>query len=428
MFLGNLSLVSLSVSMNQAALVGSATAFPCRLSLKNVAASRFSVPFLWNPFSLSLSGGRFSKFLTHVIRTDSVVSIYREDVTSRPTFDLDGENITVNESTFTDITCGTDGGAIFAIFPGDLLLYQVNFVRVSSNAKGGTIFFHGNNLTLRSCCFTQCSAVQGMAVFNARTKNKTLVEGCHCFGLSGGIYGMYLCSYVGNLRSSNFSAASATGDGSAFYVEPIRSMDVNDCAFVANKGTSVVVCADVYRAFEFKRCNCIKNEGAAFVNVVGFDVVLSEWAFVGNVFTSFASSASADMTVTLNNCSFDVAKDKLAAPAWVTFDSACKFGATSTIDLGFVETGVCWQQNRYKFEEPPLYKKIIIGCVFGLCFVIVIIILIVNDCKDKKRMKEIMAEHDVHEGLNQHIALADNTGDGLKKERKEQKKRRNAKK
>lgn len=418
--LGNLSLAFLALRQDQACLTGVKSYAQTSLSLNGISADRFTHPLVRNSFLLHVSGGHFAHFLSHVICSESVTSIYREDIIARPTLDLNGENITVNESLFRDIRSQTDGGAIFAIFPGDVILYQVAFLRVASDAKGGTIFFHGNNLTILSCCFTQCSADQGMAIFNARTKNMTRFGQCHCFNLSGTSYGVYSYSFVTEIKNSNFTRSQATGDGSAFYVQTVRTVDVSDSVFQENKGKSLFVTEGIYRTFEFIRCNCFSNSGDSCVNVIGYDLVLKEWAFARNTLTNLASSSSADVTLTLTDCQFDKTKDELAAPVWATFSSGCQFSVEGAVDIPVVQTGVCWDQNRYKFEEPKLYKKIIIGCVFGLCFVIVIIILIAKDCQDKKRMNELIAEHEANEGLNEHILIEENSDSDLKQDPSEQ--------
>jgi hypothetical protein len=53
---------------------------------------------------------------------------------------LDAPNITVLQSTFTNIQYPTDGGAIFAVFANDLMIDQTRFADISAARKGAVVF------------------------------------------------------------------------------------------------------------------------------------------------------------------------------------------------------------------------------------------------------------------------------------------------
>jgi hypothetical protein len=72
-----------------------------------------------------------------------------------------------------------------------------------------------------------------------------------------------------------------------------------------------------------------------------------------------------------------------------------------------VASDSCWHQSRYRFIEPSSYKKAIIGTLFGICFLIGIIFLAVETYQDRKARREMLAERENLENLNQNVAIDD---------------------
>lgn len=404
----NLSLASLALSLNTLSIHRPHTSASSYASFRNIRVSNY-----WNPFyiaavstNMRLERSHFSHFLTNAISIDGDNVIYRDDIHEHVVMQLDRDNITVTESTFTDFQCATDGGAVFAVFPGDLFIEQVLFANIVTAAKGGAIFFHGKTLKVKSSCYTSCSATTGLAIYCARSKELAELENSHFFDLSGSEDSIHMNGFVTTIKNVNVSKCQATEKNPAFYLNTVRSNSMSMLVIQGNTGGFIASFENVIPAFEFSNTNMIRNTASnALVNLINYNLVLAHWHFVGNTGT-LTSSEQSDVSLSLSQCVFDMAKADLGLPAWVT-EAGCQFGIAKTREMAFMETKQCWDQNRYKFVDPPFYKKVVIGCLFGLIFLVGVIFVVTENYIDRKEMKERMAEQQANFDLNEHIEHED---------------------
>jgi hypothetical protein len=329
---------------------------------------------------------RFSHFLSRAICVDCA-DIYRRDLTAREHISLSDANITVTQSAFTSVHYETDGGAIFAVFPGDLFVSEVRFESVSSSANGGVIFFHGRDLFVNASCFAGCAAVRGMAVLSARSLNRTVFDADQLLGCSGADSALWLYGFTLELVRLNFTNGVAQENAGVF-VQPVRNLRAVDQTVLNNSGESVLQYSDIVAIMAIETGNVIENQAVAgCIRLVSYDLVITGYYFHGNdpFFIGDAGAHSAKFL----SCIFD--KPMTGLSSWVVFPS-CVFTGGSPKGIAVVESEKCWVQNRYVFEEPALFKKVIVGCVFGALALLCIAYVIHEAYLEKKKIEEIENE------------------------------------
>jgi hypothetical protein len=287
------------------------------------------------------------------------------------------------------VHCDTDGGAIFAVFPGDLLINETRFVKVSCAANGGVIFFHGHNISISKSCFTECAGALGFVVFCARSLDKTFFESNHFLECEGKHAALWLFGFTIDLLKLNTTAMKAAS-AAAFFAQPTRDLSYADQIIVDNSGDTIFQFEDIVPGMTIERGSFFRNNAvSSLILLVSYDLVVIDWWFKENGNVTLIVNGQNANSAQFKGCVFDMEQSGLSD--WVSFPDS-KFEGGEDKKIAEVQTVQCWVQKRYVFEEPVLYKKVAVGVVFGLLFIAGVIYVLVDGYRDREKQREREAE------------------------------------
>lgn len=405
--LGNLTLIHLAATMN-GGLTASHTSSRARIS---VCSSHFS--YFMNPFYQSFSntrdllvkGSYFKNFLQSSIKIDDQW-IYRDDITSRPTIDTkDTTNITITESKFFKCSSPTDGGVVFAIYRGILIITSSAFISCDATGKGGIAFFLGNTCNVTGSCFNDCQATTGFTVFCASANFNSKVESSYFLSCSGKEYNLYGKSPFLDYNNINISESRATGIAGIIGLSVEQGLNLKEFTFSKNNGKDkLIFIQNIVSGNTIISGNYISNS----VNTgkqIYFDkitAIMSSVSFIDVQYPNLFEKSDTELKLGLIDCVFS---SNPTFDSWISVHNNKNDGSLQPIEL--VNTEGCWDQSRYKWEKPPVYKTVIVGIIVLLLFVIMIIIVIVDVYKYKKRNDELEEEQKGHMQGNENVLLDD---------------------
>jgi hypothetical protein len=357
----------------------------------------------------------FSPLLSRSVILHSSSDVYRADYTTRAAMDASAPNISIVESTFTSINTTDDGGAVFCVFPGSLVVSQTLFGDVVTSARGGALFFHGNSLSIDFSCFSKMTARQGFAIFSARSVQGTVLRSNSYYNVNGTSFALWLYGLTIEMSSNNITDARASDGTAALQADAVRRFQCLSQTLRQNAGDVIVLLANVIPKFDIDGANYIVNKAEkTHISVLSYDAVLTNWNFVANSAAPIVAqgNSTVPISVTFRDCVFDKAAAMLAFPTWVTSENV-RYGAAEERSIEVVASQQCWAQKRYTFKEPMLWKKVIIGITFGALFVLMIAYVVYENCQDRTRMKELEAENETNQALNAGFGGTDQGQDAV---------------
>ena len=409
----NLTLFSLTTA--QFSITRPNTRFSSFLESSKVQIRNNFYPFLSvfskNTENINVIQSSFCNFLSSVVKIDQTV-FNRDDISIRPLTNLDDPNVTVTESFFANCS-SYDGGALFVILDGPIIVQKSNFVNCSADNKGGVVFFYGQSLSITDTCFSNCMANQGFAIFCSRTTAQTDVENCHFYQLNGELSAVFLDGFdlkISNNNMTNVQANEVSGIAT-YYLKPSHSFSFESISISQCSGNYLINLISLDSADTINRGNAIDCTLGASGSIFLLDscnLILNNWAFSFSADTSnlvFATGQSS--TAEIQNSYFSLQRNQITFETFVTVQSTVQFGNSSLINIDYLNTHECWHQNRYKFLEPALYKKIIVAVLVALIFAAAFIYIIVMACKDEKLHKQLQSKTEMNEQLNNQIQASD---------------------
>ncbi|OHT12821.1 hypothetical protein TRFO_17173 [Tritrichomonas foetus] len=380
----------------------------------------------------------FSNFLDSSIQISSL-SFNRDDIYQRPIFSPSTtSNLTITESFFTNCS-SFDGGAFFVVFNGPVIIEKSNFVNCFCSDKGGVLFMYGLSLSIKQTCFSQISAQEGFSIFCSRSKSKTLIENSHFFNNTGESSTVYVYGFDVEMKNNNCSHSKASSistfsvapshsfiftmqvfhecdGGNIIHLETTDSADtITNCivvnCYLTSTSTSKNIKSDTFE----NQNNDVANLDSLFYFVDG-TTVLVDWSFIMKNDKYVFSRSNDNSTLIISNSFFSAKKENVEFDDFTTIQDSVKFGDSTLIAINFINTQICWNQNRYKFREPKVFQKVIIAVIVIVLFVGAFVYMIVEACKDEKEHKDLLKQTEYNEALNNEIQLDDL--DQLAKEKK----------
>jgi hypothetical protein len=227
---------------------------------------------------------------------------------------------------------------------------------------------------------------------------------------SGRDFGVYVFGLALTLRNNNHTMFQGSGTGAAFQIEAIQKLTVVSQCILNSSGVNLFNLVNVFSIWELADWDLFSNfVTGSLISLTSYEAVFVHWLFQKNTGPLLNSSGTSTVSATFRDCTFDSLESDVAFPVWATVVAA-QFGVLTEANLAFIPSQECWDQSRYRFVEPAVYKKAIIGAVFGMCIVIGIVFLVVETRQDRKERQEMLGERAAQETLNQAVFVDDDGG------------------